>query len=99
MEVSLRKPQRAVYHMMMANPGCYVKSYKKTIGATRLYWRLMTHDHSPLMNITPGHIKPFFQLSLMQELPHHYYSLKQGVTLIDKKKKKKEEAGETLVNQ
>lgn len=88
MEVSLRKPQRLIYQKMIDNPGCYLRSYKKTVNASRIYWRLMTHDHSPIVNITSGNIKPFFQLSLLKEIEHHQHQLKDDVVVVSKKKKK-----------
>ena len=88
MEVSLRKPQRLIFRKMMENPGCYVRSYKKTINASRIYWRLMSQNHSPLMNIPPGAMKPFFQLSLMSEADPHQYQIKEGIILADKRRKK-----------
>lgn len=51
-----------------------------------MYWRLMTKDHSPVMNIPPGQMKPFFQLSLMDDSGDGQVTLKEGVTLIEKKK-------------
>lgn len=89
MQVSLRKPQRLIFNKMKENPGCYLRSYKRTINATRLYWRLMTATHSPIVNITPGNIKPFFQLSLLDRFESHWYKLKQDVVLAEKKSKKK----------
>jgi hypothetical protein len=99
MEVSLRKPQRAIFQTMEANPGCYLRHHKKTINATRLYWRLMTKDHSPLMNIPPGQLKQFFNLSLLISVGQREWAMKEGVVLIDKRKKKKEVEGATLTNQ
>jgi hypothetical protein len=99
MEVSLRKTQRAIFKMMQENPGCYLRHHKKTVNATRLYWRLMTKDHSPLMNITPGNLKQFFNLSLLVSIGQREWAMKEGVILIDKRKKKKQEEGVTLTNQ
>jgi len=90
MEVSLRKPQRLVFKKMEENKGCYLRSYKKTFGASRIYWRLMTASHSPVMNIPPGIMKPFFNLSLLTEIGEGSVRLKEGITLIDKKKRKYE---------
>lgn len=68
MEVSLQKPQRIIFAKMRENVGCYVRSYRKSAAASRMYWRLMTSDHSPIINIPPGKMKPFFNLSIMQEI-------------------------------
>jgi hypothetical protein len=80
MEVSLRKPQRAIFKMMQENPGCYLRHHKKTVNATRLYWRLMTKDHSPLMNITPGNLKQFFNLSLLVSIGQREWGMKDSTT-------------------
>lgn len=89
MEVSLRKPQRLLFNKMKQNEGCYLRSYRKTITASRIYWRLMTKDHSPIVNTPPGTMKPFFQLSLMESIGQGQYRLIDGITLAEKKKKEK----------
>jgi len=89
MEVSLRKPQRLLFEKMQQNEGCYLRSYRKTITASRTYWRLMTKNHSPITNCPPGVMKPFFQLSLMDDIGNGQWRIKPGITLMEKKKKAK----------
>lgn len=87
MEVSLRKPQRLLFNKMKQNDGCYIRSYRKTITASRIYWRLMTKDHSPILNAPPGLLKPFFQLSLMDNIGNNQWRMKPDIELVEKKKK------------
>lgn len=88
MEVSLRKDQREIFRQMRANEGSYVRAYRKSSGATRMYWRLMTVDHSPIKNIPPGKMKPFFNLSILLEIKPGEFELKSDVELMVKKPKK-----------
>jgi len=88
MEVSLRKPQRQIFTLFNANKGGYFRGYRKSASATRLYWRLMTKDHSPVANFPPGAMKPFFQRSLLVQVEEGHWAIKDDVVLAEKKSKK-----------
>lgn len=89
MEVSLRKPQRIVFEKINHSDGRYLRGHRKSGTSTRLYWRLMTKDHSPIANFTAGTMKPFFQLSLLRQIGEAHWALKEDITLAVKKPKKK----------
>ena len=87
MEISLRKPQREVFNLIKKQPGSFVRKHKKRLENIRTYWRLMSKEYNPIQNITPSRIKPLFDADIMEEVGEKEFTIKQDVTLADKRKK------------
>lgn len=89
MEVSLRKPQREIFNTFKSNEGSFIRRHKKSLEATRTYWRLMSKEYNPIVNITPSLIKPFFDKELMVMINEGEFTIKPGAVLAEKKKKER----------
>ena len=72
--------------------GGVLRKYKKGLQKSRLYYRLITANYSPVKNYPAGIIKPLFALPnpVLKEVRPNEYALIDGVILIDKKKKNEE---------
>ncbi len=87
MEVSLRKPQREIFNLIKNNPESFIRKYKKSLTATREYWRLMSREYNPIKNITPSRIRPMFDMDLFTQIKEGEFVIKTDATLAVKVKK------------